>query len=924
MNIHIFCFINKVQNLHTHRNKSMDLAAALVSLLSCLVDYVTKTITTAESLDERIVHLEKAVEELCEVRDDLQKQVDHAELLGLTLSSQVTGWLARVDEVEAQVRLIRDEMDQKKRCLFCCNTRCLLGYELGKRVAEELDRVNGLTGMGKEKLEVGLPDGLLLVPVVEIPSRPAVGLDLMLDQVGRLLRDDDVGTVGLYGMGGVGKTTLLKCINNGCLGMDHGFDVVIWAVVSRDLVIEKIQQAVGVRLCLSWDETQSQEHRALSIHSIMKRKKFLLLLDDVWEGLDLDRIGIPVPNKENGSKLVFTTRSKEVCSDMDANYKLKVEFLNEEESWKLFLQKADAKLLDSDSPLLPHARTIVRKCGGLPLALVTMGRAMANKKSEEEWRYAVDILHRNPSEVRGMEDVFNLLRFGYENLGSDTLRSCLSYCSLFPEDYNIEKEQLIEYWAGEGFLDCSENGNLHIMGHDIIGTLKHACFLETGEDASHVKLHDVVRSFVLWVVSDNRFIMQASQGLTEAPWGESWRQAERVSLMDNEITELSQIPHCPNLSTLLLHHNNGLSRISHDIFQNMPALKVLDLSFTSIKELAPSVCRLAWIRHLDLSGTKLSTLPTELGSLTDLRHLNLQRNPHLRTIPREAISGLSQLRVLNFYYSYSGWEMQTAAAAADSSELRLMDLECLTNLHSLGITAASLSALNRVSRSRFLRECIHYLYITECEGLYQLPLSSYAGDGDRLRRLSINNCMDLKHLVINEAAGENWLPNLEILALRDLPSLTTVWKNTVSHLGCLKNLRCVNIWYCDKLKNVSWILKLPKLEMVYIFYCKEMEEIIGEDEDYNYSNSNSKAFSKLRVMSIRDVPKLRSICKKAMVFPCLKKIAVIDCPKLRKLPLKAHNVSELPTVYCSKQWWNNLVWDDTDTKATFYPYFMEA
>lgn len=896
----------------------MEFAAPLISLVYSLVAYVFKKITTAEKLDERIAHLEKALEELSEVRDDLQKQVDHAVLLGLTLSTQVTGWLARVGDVEAQVRGIREDMDQKKQCLICCNTRCLLRYELSKRVAEELDRVNDLKGKGKEKLEVGLPDGLLLVPVVEIPSRPAVGLDLMLDKVGQLLREDYVGTVGLYGMGGVGKTTLLKCINNGFLGLDHDFDVVIWVVVSRDFVIEKIQQAIGVRLCLSWDETQFQELRALRIYSIMRRKKFLLLLDDVWEGLDLEKIGIPVPNKENGSKVVFTTRSMEVCSDMDADYKLKVEFLNEEESWKLFLQKADAKILDS--PLLPHAKTIVRKCGGLPLALVTMGRAMANKRSEEEWRYAIEILHKNPSEVRGMEDVFNLLKFGYDNLGNDILRSCLSYCSLFPEDYNIEKEQLIEYWAGEGFLDCSENGNLHIMGHDIIGSLKHACFLETGEDASRVMLHDVVRSFVLWVVPEKRFIMQASQGLTEAPWGESWRQAERVSLMDNEITELSQTPDCPNLSTLLLHQNNGLSKFSHDFFQNMPALKVLDLSFTSIKELAPSICRLAGIRHLDLSGTKLSTLPRELGSLTNLRHLNLQRNPYLRTIPRQTISGLSQLRVLNFYYSYSGWEMQSAATT-DSSELRLMDLECLSNLYSLGFTATSLSALNRVSRSRFLRKCIHYLYITECEGLYQLPLSSYAGDGDRLRRLSINNCMDLKYLVINEAAGENWLPNLEILALRDLPSLTTIWKNTVS-LGCLGNLRCVNIWYCDKLRNVSWILKLPKLEMVYIFYCKEMEEIIREEEvveeDY------SKAFSKLRVMSIRDVPKLRSICKKAMVFPCLKKIAVIDCPKLRKLPLKAHNVSELPTVYCSKQWWNNLVWDDTDTKATFFPYFMEA
>lgn len=893
----------------------MEFIAPLTSILACLIEYVFKRATTAENLDQRVCNLERALEELIEVRDDLQKQVDQAVTKGLTLSSQVKGWLARVDEAAVEVRVIREEMDEKKQCLFCCSTKCLSRYELGKRVGEELERVNDFIAKGKGKLEVELPDGLLLVPVVEIPSRPAVGLDLMLERVKSFLREENVWTIGLYGMGGVGKTTLLKCINNGFLSWDHCFDVVIWAVVSRDFVVEKIQQAIGARLGLSWDEAQFQELRASRIYSIMRRKKFLLLLDDVWEGIDLEKIGIPTPNKVNGSKVMFTTRDMEVCSDMDADYKLKVEFLDERKSWELFEQKVGASEVVKSPLILPHAEAMVRKCGGLPLALVTTGRAMANKKSEEEWRYAVEILHKSPSHFRGMEDVFNLLKFGYDNLGSDNLRSCLSYCSLFPEDYEIEQEQLIEYWAGEGFL---ENGsNLHTMGHAIIGSLKVACFLEGGEDASRVKLHDVVRSFVLWVVSEERFIMEASQGLTEAPASERWYGAERISLMDNQITELSQSPHSPNLSTLLLHLNNSLSKFSDDFFQNMPVLKVLDLSFTSIRDLPPSLCRLGGIHHLDLSGTKLTTLPEELGSLKTLQHLNLQRNPYLRTVPRESIAGLSQLRVLNFYYS---WEIQ--AVSDSGNELSFADLACLSSLDSLGITATTLASLSNVSRSRYLRERIHYLYIEECVGLSQLPLSSYAGDGDQLRRLSINNCVDLKFLTINEAeAGENWLPNLEILALNGLPSLTTVWKGTASR-SCLLNLRCVNIWYCDGLKNVSWIVRLPMLETVYLFYCREMEDVVMEEEVVEEDFVN--AFSKLRIISIRDAPKLMSICSKAMVFPCLKRIAVIDCPNLRKLPLKAHDVSEMPTVYCSKEWWGNLVWEDTHTKATFFPYFMEA
>ncbi|XP_051131149.1 disease resistance protein RPS2 isoform X2 [Andrographis paniculata] len=889
----------------------------VITLVASAIDCVAGRFATEGDLVKRIDNLDRALEELIEVRDDLIKQVDGAELKGLSRTNQVKGWLARVGRVETEARQMIDQMRQKKQVLFCCDASCCLRYERINEADEKLAVVRELKGRGR--LEVDLADGLLLVPVVEVPNRPTVGMELMLDRVGILLRDETVGMLGIYGMGGVGKTTLLKCINNGFLNQDHDFDVIIWVVVSRDFMIEKIQRAIGERLGLSWDETQFQELRASRIHSVMRKRKFLLLLDDVWGGLDLDNVGIPIPSQENGSKVIFTTRSMEVCSYMDADDQLKVEFLSEMESWELFCRKI-GKLDILSTPLIKdHAKTIVQKCGGLPLALITMGRAMANKKVEEEWRHAVEALHKTPSDIQGMEDVFTLLKFSYDNLGNDVLRSCLVYCSLFPEDCSIEKEQLIEYWAGEGFLDGYQHRDPHAVGHSIIGSLRVACFLQSGEEESQVKMHDVVRSFTLWIVSEqSRFIMQASEGLTEAPSAERLSRAERVSLLDNAITKLSGTPICPNLSTLFLQLNKSLTKISDGYFQNMPALKVLDLSFTGIKQLPLSIYALEEIRHLDLSGTRLRALPAALGSLKNLRHLNVQRNQNLTVIPRDALLQMCRLRALNFYYSYSGWEMEQFEG---SSQLRLKDLEQMDTLQSLGITVANVSALSVISSSKFLRSCIQYLYIKECEGLHYLPLSSHPGDGDQLRRLSINNCVGIKHLVVEEAAGQCWLPKLEILALNGLPNLISIWKNRVGD-GCLVNLRSVNIWYCHKLKHVSWILRLPQLETVYIFYCKMMEEVIrGEDaaeEDYK------KVFPKLKTISIRDAPQLRSICQKAISFQCLKKIAVIDCPNLRKLPLKAHNVAELPIVYCYKAWWDDLVWDDSDTKDTFLPYFIRA
>ncbi|KAL3532645.1 hypothetical protein ACH5RR_006166 [Cinchona calisaya] len=903
----------------------MDVVSPLVSLLRSIADYIFPRVDSVMNLDQSIHSLETALKELTETRDDLKKQVDRAEILGLTCTNQVKGWLERVDNVETEVRSIITRQDVENessstnnKC--CCANNYCSRYKLSRKVLQNISLINELRG--KAVLDVNVADGLLLVPVVEIPSRPVIGIELMIEKVQQLLNEEDVGVIGIYGVGGIGKTTLLKSINNGFLTVEHNFDVVIWAVVSKEFVVEKIQQIIGERLGLSWDENQFQELRASRIYSVMRRRKFLLLLDDVWEGLDFEKIGVPLPSRENGCKVIFTTRSMDVCSDMDADHKLKVEFLNENESWQLFQEKVGTPILDS-MHISSYAETIVRKCGGLPLALVTIGRAMANKQTEEEWKYAIEVLNKSPSEIRGMEDVFTLLKFSYDNLGNDTLRLCFLYCSLFPEDYAIEKEQIIEYWAGEGFLGTSGDDNFHMMGHAIIGSLKIACFLETGEEENQVKMHDVVRSFALWVASDGgkknaEFLMQASRGLMEAPGAENWEQAQRISLLDNEITEILETPVCPHLSTLLLQWNSGLSKISKDFFQFMPNLKVLDLSFTSLREMPQSIGNLVELWHLDLSRTKISTLPRELGNLAKLRHLDLQRNRYLKSIPHTAISGLSQLRVLNFYYSFGDWELQDLE---DGDQARLSDLESLQHLTSVGITLANLYALERLSGSRTLRRCVEYLYIRECEGLYNLQLSHNTGDGERLRRLSINNCPDFKYLAIIDGAENNWLPNLEVLAMHGLPSLISVWRNPMSK-GCLRNLRSINIWYCDKLKNVSWILQLPKLEMIYLFYCSEMEEVISGDqvEDEDYLN----AFPCLRIMSIRKLPKLSCISKESMTFPSLKKIAVIDCPKLKKLPLKAHNVAELPTIYCYKEWWDALEWADADTKSTFLPHFISA
>ncbi|XP_057969159.1 disease resistance protein RPS2 isoform X2 [Malania oleifera] len=861
----------------------MDFIGPLISIVSCLCKSAASGVTHLVTLDRRVHSLATALKELKDMRDELKKQVDHAESGGLMRTNQVKRWLDRVEEIEAEVSLIVEKFGQRRQIFGCCGANCASRCKLSWKVPKKLKDVNEL--MDKGAFNALVTDGLLPVVVEEMPCRPSVGQEVMLEKVCRFLKEDEVGVVGVYGIGGVGKTTLLKNINNSFLTETHYFDVVIWVSISKDFVPERVQQTVRVRLGLSWDETECRERRALKIYRVLRRKKFLLLLDDVWEGFDLDEIGVPFPDRKNKCKVIFTSRFKEVCSDMDAHRKLKVELLTEKESWKLFEEKLGQREILDSRLIRTHAGTIIRKCGGLPLALITMGRAMANKESEEDWKHAIEVLNKCPLEVRG----------------------CI-----------IEEEQLVEYWIGEGFLDRPQDDNAHKRGHDVIESLKVAYLLETGKEKSHVRMHDIIRGFALWIASEcgkneKNFLIQASAGLTEAPRVEDWEKAQRISLLDNEIYALSEKPNCPNLSTLMLQWNSGLSKIDYGFFQFMPALKVLDLSFTCLREIPATISKLVELCHLNLSGTKVTTLPKELGGLTKLRHLDLQRAYSLKSIPREAISGLSQLRVLNFYYSYANWEAQVYEGV---NEVGFSDLEHLRQLTTLGITVTELTFLRRLSGFKYLLKCVQSLYITECSGLFHLKLSSAFNDGERLRRLSINNCCNFKYLAIDAGTEKKWLPSLEVLALHRLPHLIAVWKNPVT-TGCLRNLRSITIWHCHKLKNISWILQLPKVEAIYLFYCKEMECVIEDAVD----QENSAAFPSLRTLSIRDLPELRSISQQALAFPSLESFSVIDCPKLKMLPLKAHCISSLLTIYGNKEWWDGLQWNEASTKSAFFPHF---
>ncbi|KAI3953524.1 hypothetical protein MKW92_053867 [Papaver armeniacum] len=228
-----------------------------------------------------------------------------------------------------------------------------------------------------------------------------------------------------------------------------------------------------------------------------------------------------------------------------------------------------------------------------------------------------------------VDGVFAILKFSYDNLENEKLKSCFLYCSLYPEDYSIQKEELIKLWIGEGFFgEVDDIDEAYNEGHDVVGSLKSACLLESGDstDGSEVKMHDVVRDLAIWIASDlgskkGKYLTVQTQNKLKV---REWEKAEKIFLLDNiSIKELGA-PKCQNLSTLLLRHIN----ISDDFFQSMSMLKVLDMSGLQIKKLPTSIFSLIELQHLDLSWVEGRYGPIELSPgtlvcLTKLKMLDL-------------------------------------------------------------------------------------------------------------------------------------------------------------------------------------------------------------------------------------------------------------------------------------------------------------
>jgi disease resistance protein RPS2 len=798
------------------------------------------------------------------------------------------------------------------------------------------------------------------------------------------LMNDEVLRIGIYGMGGVGKTSLVKHVYNQLRKTSGTFHHVYWITIPQDFSIYKLQNLIArcLGIHLSNEDDEILRAQELSEAFVMKWQPFLIL-DNLWDTFDPEKVGIHV--QEKGCKLILTTRSLKVCRGMGCLQKIKVEPLPWEEAWTLFREKFTHDVVISPE-VEQIAKSVTRKCAGLPLGIITMAESMRGVSDLHEWRNTLEKLKK--SKVRDMKDkVFPSLRFSYDQLDDLAQQQCFLYCAVFPEDYGISREDLIGYLIDEGIIEGIDSRQAEFdEGHTMLNELENVCLLESCDDYNGyraVRMHGLIRDMACQILRMSSPIMVGEELRDVDKWKEV---LTRVSWINGKFKEIpsGHSPRCPNLSTLLLPYNYTLRFIAYSFFKHLNKLKVLDLSETNIELLpdsfsdlenlsalllkgceqlrhVPSLKKLRLLKRLDLSDTALVDVPQDMECLSNLRYLKLNGCSQ-KEFPPGILPQLYRLQV----FALDDWvQGQYAPVTVEGKEVA-----CLRKLETLECHFKCFS------------DFIGYLKSwdgTLSLSTYKFLVGQWNDNKDYLRVLEFSGRsrkVCLCNFNINWNRSSPFFPcdiqELVILRCTDAGSLCDVLS-----LQCAIELECIEIQLCDRMESLlssSWFCSTPlplpsdgifshlkdfhcygcssmkklfplallrnlaNLELISVEECHKMEEIIATSVDWVVGEESSSSCSSsefdlpnLRRLNFVYLPKLKSICSAKLICGSLQKIRVRDCPKLKRIPiclpvLDSGQPCPPPSLeeidVDPKEWWESVEWDHPNTKDVLLPFLV--
>ncbi|CAA2965974.1 disease resistance At4g27190-like [Olea europaea subsp. europaea] len=349
---------------------------------------------------------------------------------------------------------------------------------------------------------------------------------------------------------------------------------------------------------------------------------------------------------------MFTTRIEETCSKMEAQRKFEIEVLPKKEGWQLFKDMAEISDDETADEVLSIAKNTADECGGLPLSLVVIGKALKKQKFPHKWRDALQQLQKSSAtNLEGMENiVYQSIRLSYDYLGSED-QDLLLLCSLLAKDESIPIENLFRYARGlELFPNTDTLNKTRDRAYSIAVNLKSCYLLQPGDEEDEVKLHCVIRDFCLQMATrDKCGYLVKHDGLKEWPGHDIDESCSAISITFDKLDQLQDGLKYEKVKLLrVICHNLGERNNSEEFFKDMKELGVLELKSMNI-QIPSSIQLLTGLRTLCLIGCKIHSQLSMIGSLKKLEILSFYHSYFCDHFPIQ-LSNLSNLRSLDLRF----------------------------------------------------------------------------------------------------------------------------------------------------------------------------------------------------------------------------------------------------------------------------------
>ncbi|WVZ53481.1 hypothetical protein U9M48_004412, partial [Paspalum notatum var. saurae] len=459
---------------------------------------------------------------------------------------------------------------------------------------------------------------------VDGPVEEIVGL---LDKEGDDASLRGLRVVAIIGFGGLGKTTVANEVYRKLGGQ---FDCEVFVSVSQKpnlpQLLNRIIYKVGIPDLV---HIMNVEDLIGRIREYLKDKRYLFVIDDIWDASVWEILRCALPNSHNGSKVIITTRIETVakaCCTHQLEFIYKMKPLDDDNSAKLLFSRVGYVCAQ---PFKEISNEILQKCGGLPLAIISIASLLASQpvRSIEQWKFVCSSLSSNLRTNPTMEGMRNVLKLSYNNLPLH-LKTCLLYIGIYPEDHSIDKEDLVKLWVAEGFVT-----NLHAEDvEEIAGSyfnelvnrsMIQPTYMDYNGEVLRCKVHDMILDLIRLKSEEENFLRVIDNAGHMAVSLQSMVRQLSVNLTfgENQNEVFAKSLNMSHIRSFALFGNiRSIPPISKFKYIRVLNLKNWHTNVNDSIDLTP-ICKLFQLRYL--SANKVARLPTQIKDLHCLETLEL-------------------------------------------------------------------------------------------------------------------------------------------------------------------------------------------------------------------------------------------------------------------------------------------------------------